>query len=69
MAVINVSDSEFEKKVLKSDSIVLCDFWARWVYFSTISFWKLSGDFKENKIVIAKVNIDENPKHLQNMGL
>ena len=72
MAVINVSDSEFEKKVLKSDSIVLCDFWAEWCgpckQISPI-LEELSEEFKENKIVIAKVNIDENPETPSKYGI
>ena len=72
MAVINVSDSEFEKKVLKSDNIVLCDFWAEWCgpcnQISPI-LEELSEEFKENKIVIAKVNIDENPETPSKYGI
>ena len=62
MAVLNISDSDFDEKVLNDKNIVLCDFWAEWCgpckQISPI-LEELSEELQENKITIAKVNIDE----------
>ena len=72
MTVLNVSDSEFEQKVLKSENVVLCDVWAEWCgpckQISPI-LEELSEELKESKITIAKVNIDENPETPSNNGI
>ena len=72
MTVLNVSDSEFEQKVLKSENVVLCDFWAEWCgpckQISPI-LEELSEELKESKITIAKVNIDENPETPSKYGI
>ena len=72
MTVLNVSDSEFEQKVLKSENVVLCDVWAEWCgpckQISPI-LEELSEELKESKITIAKVNIDENPETPSKYGI
>jgi thioredoxin 1 len=72
MAVLNVSDSDFDEKVLKDKNIVLCDFWAEWCgpckQISPI-LEELSEELQENKITIAKVNIDENPETPSKYGI
>ena len=30
MSILNVEDKNFKEKVLESDKLVLCDFWAEW---------------------------------------
>jgi thioredoxin 1 len=61
---INVTDSAFEKSVLKNPLPVIVDFWAPWC-----APCKMVGPVLEkianemgNKIVVAKVNTDENPE-------
>ncbi|MBV68957.1 MAG: thioredoxin [Pelagibacterales bacterium] len=72
MAVLNISDSDFDEKVLNDKNIVLCDFWAEWCgpckQISPI-LEELSEELQENKITIAKVNIDENPETPSKYGI
>jgi thioredoxin 1 len=59
-----ISDSSFEKDVLKSDVPVLVDFWAEWCQPCKMIAPILEEVAKERKgqIVVAKVNIDESPE-------
>jgi len=64
MAVIDIKDADFEEKVLTNKSPVLVDFWAPWCGPCRLAepvLEALSQDFKD-KIVIMKLNVDENPK-------
>ena len=71
MSILNVKDKDFKEKVLEADKPVLCDFWAEWCgpckQISPI-LQELAEDYKE-KILIAKVNIDENPEVPSNYGI
>ena len=71
MSILNVEDKNFKEKVLEADKPVLCDFWAEWCgpckQISPI-LSELAADYKE-KILIAKVNIDENPEIPSNYGI
>ena len=71
MSIIEVKDTSFQKQVLDSDTPVLCDFWAEWCgpckQISPI-LSELAEEYKE-KILIAKVNIDENPEVPSNYGI
>ncbi len=63
MATTNVTDTSFEQDVLKSEGLVLVDFWAEWCGpCKTIgpSLEELSNEMA-GEITIAKINIDENP--------
>ena len=58
-----ITDDSFEADVLKSDKPVLVDFWAEWggpckQIGPTLE--ELSDD-KDSAIVVAKLNIDDNP--------
>ena len=60
---IDVTDSEFESKVLQSDKPVLVDFWAEWCgpcKMVAPSLEAIAEDLSD-KLTIAKINIDENP--------
>ncbi len=58
-----VSDSTFESDVLKASGPVLVDFWAEWCgpcKMIAPALEDLADELAE-RLVIAKVNIDENP--------
>lgn len=68
---VHVADDQFETIVLRSDKPVLVDFWAPWcgpclMVASVLD--KLAGEY-EGRMIIAKVNTDENPKWANEYGV
>ncbi len=64
MAIIHLTDKNFTDEVLKSELLVLADFWAPWCMPCKIIVPVIEELAKEyqNKIKIGKLNVDENPK-------
>ena len=68
---IHVTDATFEKAVLKNPSPVIVDFWAPWCtpckMFDPM-LKKISAELGD-KLVVAKVNTDENPQLATQYGV
>jgi thioredoxin 1 len=66
-----ISDTSFEADVLKSNKPVLVDFWAEWCGPCK----QLAPALEEisqtmaDKVTVAKLNIDENPRTTKNYGV
>ncbi|PHX60766.1 MAG: thioredoxin [Actinobacteria bacterium] len=69
-ATIKVSDASFTADVLQSDKPVIVDFWAEWC-----GPCRMVGPILEeiasehDNIVIAKLNVDENPQISASYGI
>jgi thioredoxin 1 len=62
MATVDVTDKDFEEKVLKSQTPVLVDFWAPWCgpcKLAEPALEELSEQYKD-KVNIVKINVDDN---------
>ncbi len=61
--VIHVTDADFDSTVLKSELPILVDFWAAWCgpcRAIAPMIDELAAEY-DGKLVIAKMNVDENP--------
>ncbi len=71
MTIINTTDENFEKDVLKNEKAVLTDFWAPWcspcLQLSPI-LESIAEEMKD-QIVIAKHNIDDFPNMPSRYGV
>jgi thioredoxin 1 len=67
----DITDSEFEQKVLQSDKPVLIDFWADWCvpcHMVSPVVEEISRDHAE-QLVVGKLNIDDNPETPRRYGV
>lgn len=68
---IQVTDSDFEEKVLGSTTPVLVDFWAEWCgpcHMVAPVLEEIASE-KQGALTIAKLDIDENPDTARRFGI
>ncbi|NJD06877.1 MAG: thioredoxin TrxA [Methylococcaceae bacterium] len=69
--ILNLTDAEFEDKVLKAPGPVLVDYWAEWCgpcKMIAPVLEEIANDY-EGRLPIAKLNIDDNPATPQRYGV
>ena len=71
MSIQHISDDSFEQEVLKSDLPVLVDYWAEWCGPCKMIAPLLDDAAKQyaGRVIIAKVNVDENPDTAAKFGI
>lgn len=71
MSTVQFSDADFESQVLKSEKVVVVDFWAEWCHPCRIVSPLIDELAKEHgeKITVGKMNVDENQQTPSNYGV
>ena len=68
---LEVTDADFEEKILKADEPALVDFWAPWCVPCRIqgpTVEKVAEKF-DGRAIVSKVNVDENPDVASKYGV
>jgi len=71
MSEVTITDQSFDSVVLESDKPVLVDFWAVWCGPCQV-LGPIIGEVAkelEGRVVVGKVNVDENPAVSQKFGI
>ena len=71
MPIINTTDENFEKDVLKNQKPVLTDFWASWCSpcLQLAPILEEIAEEMKDQIVIVKLNIDDHPNQPTRFGV
>lgn len=71
MSIVSLTDDSFEKDVLKSSIPVLVDYWAEWCgpCKSIAPILEEIAEEYEGKVIVAKLNIDDNTDTAPKYGI
>lgn len=71
MSIVHLSDSSFEEDVLNNSLPVLVDYWAEWCgpCKSIASLLEEVAEEYSDKVVVAKLNIDDNSETPPKYGI
>lgn len=69
--VVNVTDAEFESRIINHNGVALVDFWAPWCgpCRSIAPLIEKIGQEFHGDVLVSKVNVDENPQISAQLGI